>query len=94
MRLAISQRRWRILQRLPRYSWLSLAEILLLGALAVQCARLAWALVTPLGPVGDWRPAAGPDAARGRAILTSGFDPFFRLRRPGPGAGLLPRSGR
>lgn len=83
MRLAISPRRWRIFQRLPRYSLLSLAELLLLAALAIQCARLAWALVTPLGPVGDWRLAAGPDAASGRAVLTSGFDPFFRLNRGG-----------
>ncbi len=79
MRLAISPRLWRILQRLPRYSLLSLAELVLMAMLAVQCARLVWAIVTPIGPVGDWRPAAGPDAARGRAALTSGFDPFFRL---------------
>lgn len=79
MRLAISPRRWRILQRLPRHSLLSLAELLLMAVLAVQCARLLWAVVTPVGPVGDWRPPAGPDAARGRVVLTSGFDPFFRL---------------
>ena len=83
MRLAISPRLGRILQRLPRYSWLSLAELLLMAVLAVQCARLVWTIVTPIGPVGDWRPASGPDAARGRAMLTSGFDPFFRLNRTG-----------
>lgn len=83
MRLAISPRRWRILQRLPRYSLLSVAELLLMALLAVQCARLVWAIVTPIGPVGDWRPASGPDTARGRVMLTSGFDPFFRLNAGG-----------
>ncbi|MFD1611574.1 type II secretion system protein N [Sphingomonas tabacisoli] len=79
MRFAISPRLSRLLRRLPRYSLLSLTELLLLTLLAVQCARLFWALVTPIGPVGDWRPVAGPDAARGRAALASGFDPFFRV---------------
>lgn len=79
MRLAISPRRWRILRRLPQSSLLSLTELLLLVLLAVQCARLVWAIAAPIGPLGDWRPATGPDAVRGRAALMSGFDPFFRL---------------
>jgi general secretion pathway protein C len=79
VRLAIDPRRWRLFQRLPRYSLLSVAELLLLALLAVQCARLFWAVVTPIGPLGDWRPSAGPDLARARAALSSGFDPFFRL---------------
>lgn len=81
MRLAIDPRRWRILRRLPRSSLLSLTELVLLGLLAVQCARLFWAIVTPVGPLGDWRPATGPDIERARAVLVSGFDPFFRLGR-------------
>ena len=83
MRLAISPRRWRLLQRLPRSSLLSLTELLLLALLAVQCARLLWAVVTPIGPLGDWRPAGGPDMARARAALGSGFDPFFRIGAQG-----------
>lgn len=81
MRLAIDPRQWRLFRRLPRYSLLSLTELLLLALLALQCARLVWAVVTPLGPLGEWRPAQGPDVARGRAVLASGFDPFFRLDR-------------
>ena len=81
MRLAIDPRQWRLFRRLPRYSLLSLTEILLLALLAFQGARLVWALVTPLGPLGDWQPAAGPDLARARAVLSSGFDPFFRTGR-------------
>lgn len=81
MRLAIDARRWRLLRRLPRYSLLSLAELLLLALLAAQCARLVWVAVTPVGPLGEWRPGVGPDLTRARAALASGFDPFFRLGR-------------
>lgn len=81
VRLAIDPRRWRLFRRLPRYSLLSLTELLLLTLLAAQAARLVWAIVTPVGPLGDWRPAAGPDLAQARAVLASGFDPFFRLGR-------------
>lgn len=47
--------------------------------LAVQVARLLWAVVTPVGPLGNWRPAQVnfvPPAARMALFL--GFDPFFR----------------
>jgi general secretion pathway protein C len=84
LRLAISPRFSRLIHRLPRTSLLSAAELALLALLAVQCARLFWAIVTPIGPLGDWRPAAGPDPARGRAMLASGFDPFFRVSGGGP----------
>lgn len=79
MRLVIDPRSWRRIRRLPRTNMFSVAEVLLLALLAWQTARLVWALLTPLGPLGDWRPAPGPDASRGRAVLASGFDPFFRL---------------
>jgi len=81
VRLAIDPRSWRLFRRLPRYSLLSLTELLLLTVLAVQCARLIWVTVTPVGPLGAWQPAGGPDLARARAALASGFDPFFRLGR-------------
>lgn len=81
MRLAIDPRSWRLFRRLPRTSLFSIGELLLLALLALQCARLVWALLTPLGPLGDWRPVPGPGVAAGRAALTSGFDPFFRLAR-------------
>lgn len=88
MRLAIDPRRWRLFRRLPRTSLLSVTEILLLALLAVQGARLFWAVVTPIGPLGDWRPVGGPDFASGRTVLASGFDPFFRLGR-GQGSAVV-----
>ena len=75
MRLVLDPRARRWLRRLPRYSIYTLAELVLLLLLAVQCARLAWTVATPVDPLGDWRPAA--PAALPDGILRS-FDPFFR----------------
>jgi general secretion pathway protein C len=78
MRLPIDPRRWRTLWRDARFDPLLLAELLVVALIAVQAARLAWAVVTPTGPVGAWTAAPGPDAAAGRAALAAGTDPFFR----------------
>ena len=61
---------------LPRdaYFWL---KALLLALVGVQLARLLWAIVTPVGPVGQWQPPAPqvlPAAAQ--SALLSNFDPF------------------
>ena len=50
MRLALDPRARRLLQRVPRTNLYSLLELILLFLLAVQCARLFWVLVTPVGP--------------------------------------------
>ena len=50
----------------------------LIVALAVQGARLIWAMVTPIGTIGDWRPATIHGSATAN-LSASGFDPFFRL---------------
>ena len=76
MRLKLDARARRILRRMPVVNVYSLAELALMAALAVQCARFVWVLTTPVTPLGDWRPAA--PVAAGADILGS-FDPFFRL---------------
>lgn len=49
----------------------------------MQAARLFWAIVTPVGPVGKWRaPSVNVVPASARAALFSGFDPFFRNDQP------------
>ncbi|QHL90845.1 hypothetical protein GVO57_08455 [Sphingomonas changnyeongensis] len=78
MRLSTDPRRWRTLWRPARFDPLLLAEILVVALIAVQAARLAWAVITPTGPVGAWAAMPGPDAAAGRAALAAGTDPFFR----------------
>lgn len=65
-----------VLRRARLYPFLlGLIGLLLL----VQAIRLIWVVVTPLGPVGDWRAnevqVLSPQA---RLSLFSSFDPFFR----------------
>ena len=78
MRLVLDGRARRWVARMPAVTLYSVGELLLLGLLAVQVARLVWVLVTPVGPLGDWRPAI-PAAAGLPADTLASFDPFFRL---------------
>jgi len=78
MRLMMDARARRLLRRIPVVNVYSLAELALLAVLAVQVARLAWTVLTPVSPLGDWRPAEATLPGTPYDILT-GFDPFFRL---------------
>jgi len=78
MQLKVDARTRRILRLLPVVNVYTLAEIALIAALAAQSARLLWTIVTPISPLGDWRPPALIVPGNPREIL-SGFDPFFRL---------------
>ena len=54
-------------------------EIGLLLLLSLQFARLLWALTTPVGPLGDWRPQVVPGmSGEARAALFARLDPFYR----------------
>lgn len=75
--------RGRLIERLPRLTVYSAAELLLLILIAVQAARLIWVLVAPIGPVGDWKSAAS-QAPRADGAVLAAFDPFFRLSAGGP----------
>ncbi|HEX8193845.1 MAG TPA: type II secretion system protein N [Allosphingosinicella sp.] len=84
--VAARRRGW---ERLPRPTFAAVAEFTLLTLLALQCARLAWTLVTPLGPVGAWTmpvPAPLPPAAVGAPL---DFDPFFRTAPAAGGAAVV-----
>lgn len=78
MRLKFDARARAILRRLPVVNVYTVAELVLLAALAVQCARLAWTIATPVTPLGDWRPAQ-PSVPGSPAEILRGFDPFFRI---------------
>src|SRR5215470_9333767 len=80
MRLALNPRARRLLRRVPRTTVYTALELVLLSLLAIQCARLFWALVTPVTPVGEWKSSASlrPAAVASTALLGS-FDPFFRV---------------
>lgn len=84
MRLALDPRARRLLRRVPRTTVYSAAELVLLSLLAMQCARLVWTVVTPVGPVGDWKASAAlrPALPSSTGLLSS-FDPFFRIDAQG-----------
>jgi len=73
----------RLIDRLPRLTVYSAAELLLLVLIAVQAARLIWVLIAPLGPIGDWKSASAQTPRADGAVLAA-FDPFFRLAAGGP----------
>lgn len=55
--------------------------------LAIQVARVFWAIMTPVSPVGNWRaPPVNIVPASAMAALFSGFDPFFRNDQPATGS--------
>jgi len=78
MQLRVDARMRRILRRLPVVNVYTLAEVVLIAGLAAQLARLLWTIVTPISPLGDWRPPALVVPGNAGEIL-AGFDPFFRL---------------
>jgi general secretion pathway protein C len=78
MRLKFDARARAILRRLPVVNIYSAAELALIAALAVQCARLAWVVLTPVSPLGAWMPA-GPTVPADAAGVLAGFDPFYRV---------------
>lgn len=70
--------------RLPRGDLFTWIELLLLGIIAIQLARIVWTVVTPVGAFGDWRPRqAAIPSAEVRQALFSSFDPFFRTAAQG-----------
>lgn len=87
MRLTFDPRTRRLLGALPRTSLYAVSELLLLAVLAWQLARLVWAIVTPVSPLGAWRPADAGAVVAAPGIL-GGFDPFFRLSA-GSGAAVV-----
>jgi general secretion pathway protein C len=82
-RLALTMRGGRLLERLPRLTVYTAAELALLVLLAVQGARLIWILAAPPAPVGDWKASSALALPASSSVL-AGFDPFFRLTAGGP----------
>jgi len=56
-------------------------ELLLLALIAVQCARVFWVVVTPIGPIGAWS-APVPLLPAPPPVQAVDFDPFFRIAAP------------
>lgn len=79
MRLAFDSRR--LIGRARGVNGWTLLELALLALIALQCARLIWTAVTPVGPLGDWQADADRSASTTGALAD--FDPFFRLSGAG-----------
>jgi general secretion pathway protein C len=74
-------------QRIPFDPYTSFKAVLL-AVLAVLAAQLAWTIVTPAGPFGDWRPAAPRTlSAEAQSAVLAAVDPFFRSASTAPRAG-------
>jgi general secretion pathway protein C len=80
MRLAFDSRR--LIGRARGVNGWTLLEFALLALIALQCARLIWTAVTPVGPLGDWR-GTGSDRPAAGGVALADFDPFFRLSGAG-----------
>lgn len=82
MQLDLDMRLRRLARRVPPVTTYRLGELVMMALVAVLAARLMWAIVTPVSPVGAWADArriAPPPPA------VAGFDPFFRGNAdPGP----------
>jgi general secretion pathway protein C len=76
MRLAFDSRR--LIGRARGVNGWTLLELALLALIALQCARLIWTALTPVGPLGDWQ-SSPADRGGASADILAGFDPFFRL---------------
>ena len=59
-------------------------EVVLILLLAAQAARMAWLLVSPPGPAGDWPPADAGRAHGPAPALALSVDPFHPGARGGP----------
>lgn len=90
MAVSLNPRAERLLARLPRVTVYSLLELLLLLLIAIQCARLFWAALTPLGPVGDWKALDLMRAGPPPGPRLGSFDPFFRQAPGAPGTAQSP----
>ena len=75
--------RWSLFRRLlptDVYLWV---KAILLALVAMQLARLLWAMLTPVGPMGPWQPAqARILSPQAQAAVLAAVDPFFRNGPP------------
>lgn len=82
MRQVFDPRALRLPRRWPRFNIFRVLEFVLLVLLALQTARLVWAIVTPVDPLGSWRlPAVSAGTIEAQKASLREFDPFFRLQQ-------------
>ena len=86
MAFSLAERTWLQSRRIKPVSLVHILIGLLAVLLAIQTARLFWAVVAPVGPLGNWKaPSVNVVPVSARSALFSGFDPFFRNDQPAAG---------
>ncbi|MBB4631929.1 type II secretion system protein N [Sphingosinicella soli] len=78
--MGFTDRQW--LQRVSARDLVAAAQVLLALLLALATARLVWALLAPIGPIGSPPPQAV--AAKSDLAVLGRFDPFFQMLDGGP----------
>jgi general secretion pathway protein C len=78
MNFTIDPRMARLWRQVPPKLPYQIVEFSLIALLAVLVARMIWATVAPVGPVGDWKTLSNAGVGGDESLLTR-FDPFFRL---------------
>jgi general secretion pathway protein C len=76
VKLVVDPRAAALFGKVPKRLPYRIVIIALLALLALQTARLFWAAVTPLGPVGAWKMAS--NGASVDPTFLARFDPFYR----------------
>lgn len=86
MRLELDGRLRRVARLVRPITFYRASELAMIALVAFLAARLLWAVLTPVSPLGDWaRGASGEPAELSRFL---GFDPFFR-NQPAGGAPVV-----
>ncbi|WP_420145657.1 type II secretion system protein N [Sphingobium sp.] len=71
-------------------NWLGIGERALILLLALQCVRLVWAIMGPVGSFGPWEGRqAQIMSANARQALFASFDPFFGTDAPQQEGGVV-----
>lgn len=81
MRLELDGRLRRMARLVRPITFYRASELAMIALVAVLAARLVWAVLTPVSPLGDWAKSAGAEPVRLSRFL--GFDPFFRNQAAG-----------
>jgi general secretion pathway protein C len=86
MRLELDGRLRRMARLVRPITFYRASELAMIALVAVLAARLAWTVLTPVSPLGDWAKSAGAEPVQLSRFLD--FDPFFR-NQPAGGAPVV-----
>ncbi|RHW16957.1 PDZ domain-containing protein [Sphingomonas gilva] len=86
MRLELDGRLRRLVRLVRPITIYRASELAMMALVALLAARLVWAVLTPVTPIGDW--ARGQIVQPANLSRFAGFDPFFR-NQPAAGEAVV-----